>query len=348
MRKATPFHYEWDNDISLTPYGEILIHSITGRLESLKNQKTNYSMFDGLKRPKTQEKAVRKPQGLKAAIPEVVEPVNEVPEQVNGPVTEQPIFEIPAPVVPAVKKNPLVKKIGEKSSDSPSEFFTVAGEVGKFLQRVERKPVHSVVITMDGEQGAGKTTTLFKFMDAFASPSNSCLFISGEEHQDSDLITDKVKEYLSPEAVKNTDIVSEVKDIPELYELISDYEIIFIDSWQKLIRMVGTLRLDEDLRKKFNGKVFVIIFQQTTTGRTKGGSEVVFDGDIITKMVKCASFADNYAYFDKNRYTLVPSETLRYNIATGKVYNPEAKPECEPEKEAQEQKPKTELQFNVI
>ena len=68
--------------------------------------------------------------------------------------------------------------------------------------------------------------------------------------------------------------------------------------------------------------MFVVIFQQTTTGRTKGGAEVVFDGDIIIKMVKEASFNENYAYFDKNRYTLEPLENLRYNIASGKVYNP--------------------------
>ena len=69
--------------------------------------------------------------------------------------------------------------------------------------------------------------------------------------------------------------------------------------------------------------MFVVIFQQTTTGRTKGGAEVVFDGDIIIKMVKCDSFSDNYAYFDKNRYTKVPIETIRYNIANGTVYNPQ-------------------------
>jgi hypothetical protein len=77
-----------------------------------------------------------------------------------------------------------------------------------------------------------------------------------------------------------------------------------------------------------------VIFQQTTTGRTKGGSEVVFDGDIIIKMVKEKSFEDNYAYFDKNRYTKVPIETIRYNIATGTVYNPQ---QIEAQEEEQEQ-----------
>src|SRR5690606_37411091 len=120
------------------------------------------------------------------------------------------------------------------------------------------------------------------------------------------------------------DTVGEVESTEELYSMIALYDIIFIDSWQKLLRMVGDIKLDEDLRKRFHGKVFVIIFQQTTTGRTKGGAEVVFDGDIIIKMVKADSFAENYAFFDKNRYTKVPIETIRYNIASGKCYNQQA------------------------
>lgn len=201
-------------------------------------------------------------------------------------------------------------------------FFKVNGSVGEFLQAVERKPFESVVITMDGQQGAGKTTTLYKFIDAFASAGNSCLFISGEEHPESALAIEKRDKYLSNEALQHTSIVGDVESIEQLYEYVAPFEIIFIDSWQKLQRMVGAIRLDEDLRKKFNGKVFVVIFQQTTTGRTKGGAEVVFDGDIIIKMVKEKSFAENYAYFDKNRYTLIPIENIRYNIASGTTYNP--------------------------
>lgn len=227
-----------------------------------------------------------------------------------------------------LSKNPKVQKIGA-SNNHKSEYFKVSGEEGIFLQAVERKPVHSVVITMDGQQGAGKTTTLYKFMEAFANPGNKCLFISGEEHPSSDLAKGKAKEYLSSKAEQNIDSIGDVESIEELYSLIDPYEIIFIDSWQKLQRMVGNIRLDEDLRKKFHGKVFVIIFQQTTTGRTKGGAEIVFDGDIIIKMIKESKFSDNYAYFDKNRYTKVPIETIRYNIVSGKIYNPE-QPNQEP------------------
>jgi antirestriction protein ArdC/KaiC/GvpD/RAD55 family RecA-like ATPase len=235
----------------------------------------------------------------------------------------------PEQVTETFSSNSKIKKIGERSVEK-SEFYTVNGEVGKFLQAVEKKPFESVVITLDGEQGAGKTTTLYKFMDGFASAGNKSLFLSLEEHTDSDLANQKTQKYISSTAKKYLDATSEVSSKEELYQMVNDYDIIFIDSWQKLQRMIGDIKLDEDLRKKFNGKVFVIIFQQTTTGRTKGGAEVVFDGDIIIKMVKENSFADNYAYFDKNRYTKIAIEDIRYNIASGKTYNPNAPKETKP------------------
>lgn len=270
---------------------------------------------------------------------EVTKPVEKIDE--NGQYglfgKKEKLNGVPATVEPEIKrvvangsKAISIRDIGQ----TESEFFTVNGEVGKFLQAVEKKPFKSVVITMDGEQGAGKTTTLYKFIDAFASAGNPSLFLSFEEHPESSLAIEKRNKFLSEEALNNTAILGEVANVDELYKEIEHFDIIFIDSWQKLLRMVGTICLDEDLRQKFDGKVFVVIFQQTTTGRTKGGSEVVFDGDIIIKMVKEKSFEDNYAYFDKNRYTKVPIETIRYNIATGTVYNPQ---QIEAQEEEQEQ-----------
>ncbi|MFY0481676.1 zincin-like metallopeptidase domain-containing protein [Flavobacterium sp. PLA-1-15] len=251
-------------------------------------------------------------------------------EEISDPVKTEPT--VLAKEEKPISKNPNVQKIGTSSNAAPSEFYTIDGEIAKYFQQVEKKPVHSVVITLDGPQGAGKTTMLYQIMDAFASPGNKCLFISGEEHPTSSLAIEKTIKYLSQAAQANIDAIGEVQNTEELYSLIELYDIIFIDSWQKLLRMVGTIQLDEDLRKRFHGKVFVIIFQQTTTGRTKGGAEVVFDGDIITKLVKMPRFSENYSYFDKNRYTQVPLETIRYNVASGKVYNPEKPEPSEPPK----------------
>jgi hypothetical protein len=299
-------------------------------IEKVKNDpiKSVTIKFNSLKKkPKAVKKAVAKP----VEKPKVVQKPVAVKMPVLMNKIKKPIVKLSSPVLPSVHVPRIdagnIKTVGKIKSINDTgreqnKFFTVNGPVGQFLQQVERKPFESVVITLDGMQGAGKTTTLYKFIEAFASAGNSSLFISGEEHPESSLAIEKRDKYLSNTAKQNTAIVGDVESIEQLYQYVKPYDIIFIDSWQKLQRMVGAIRLDEDLRKKFNGKVFVVIFQQTTTGRTKGGAEVVFDGDIIIKMVKEASFADNYAYFDKNRYTRIPIENIRYNIASGEVYNP--------------------------
>lgn len=326
FQKESKFYefYEYrggSKSLSITEHGAAFVNSVNGRLASLRNQKYNYAMFDGL---------AGKRKGLKGAEQEPVNTILPDPEQPQPATVNEvvaPRLKVAESNKPAAAKalssSPKVRKIGAESARE-SQFYTIDGEVGKFLQRIEKKPTHSVVITMDGEQGAGKTTTLYKFMDAMASAGNKSLFLSLEEHPDSALAIEKRDKYLSAAAQQNIDIAAEVESAQELYELIAPYDVVFTDSWQKLLRMIGQIKLDEDIRKRFNGKVFFFIFQQTTDGRTKGGAEVVFDGDIIIKMVKGARFADNYAYFDKHRYTLVPIENIRYNIATGTVYNPNA------------------------
>ncbi len=219
------------------------------------------------------------------------------------------------------KNNKIVSASQAKTADD-YQYFNVPGPTGKFLQRVERKPKESVAITIDGKQGAGKTTLLYQFLNDFASGGNMCLFATLEQHVDSVLTQDLKDKYLAPKNRSKVDMISDFDDKQEFYSIINHYDIIFIDSWQKLIKQIGKLDFDEDLRKKLDGKVFVVIFQQTTTGRTKGGADIVFDGDIIIKMETGATFAENYAYFDKNRYTIKPIEKLRYNVAGKYVYDP--------------------------
>ena len=190
--------------------------------------------------------------------------------------------ESPRPLISG--KHPKVRSIKHQAEKNP--MFAIGGETGRFLQAVEKKPFGSVVVTLDGPQGAGKTTALYKFQNDFATAGNRCLFASLEEHPSSNLATDKKDAYLTPAAQENIDTVGSFANYAEFCEIVNHYDCIFIDSWQKLVRMIGAIRLDEDVRKKFNGKVFFVIFQQTTVGRTKGGAEIVFDGDIIIKIEK--------------------------------------------------------------
>lgn len=257
----------------------------------------------GTKKP-TSRKSTKKPKGLKGT------------QEPNPSTTEARTIsgESTAPLV--VGKLSKVKNISARSVVK-NPLFNIPGETGKLLQAVELKTKGSVMVTLDGERGAGKTTALYKFINDFAKGDNKCLFASLEEDPDSNLATDKAEKYIEFENRKNVDTVGDFSSYDEFKNIVQNYDAIFIDSWQKLVRMIGKIRLDEDVRKKFDGKVFFIIFQQTTTGSTKGGAEIGFDGDIIIKMVKTPSFENNYAFLDKNRYTRVPIENLKYMIEQG-------------------------------
>ena len=66
--------------------------------------------------------------------------------------------------------------------------------------------------------------------------------------------------------------------------------------------------LDHDLRKKYNGKLFLIIYQLTEDSK-----ELEFDGDIILLIHVSADYRENYIYPKKNRYNAIPATQLRYS-----------------------------------
>jgi len=252
----------------------------------------------------------------------VAEDVKKVNDQVNE--THQKVTQLSTPK----RKDSRIKKLSDKSNE-PIDFYNVAGETGKFLQLVERKSKESVAITLDGPQGAGKTTTMWKMMNDFASGGNEVLFFSLEEHPDSYLVEDKKNQYINDANLDLINMVGDVNDQTDFYSLVKQFDIIFIDSWQKLIEMVGKIKFDKDMRKHFDGKVFVVIFQQTVQGKTKGGADISFDGDIIIKLHKDESgdFSKNYAYYDKHRYTKKDINQLKYMIAAGQfVEGPQQQP----------------------
>lgn len=212
-----------------------------------------------------------------------------------------------------------LRKMDAATEKSP--LWKIPGATGEFLQDVERKRKESVAVVFSTPAGTGKTTTVYKWMNDIA-PVSPTLFLSLEEHPDSNLATDKRDKYLSTAAQANMNTAGSVPDKATLKKWIEAHDVIVIDSWQKLVELIGSTKFDQELRKAYDGKLFIIIFQETVDGKAKGGSDKVFDGDIIIKGEKGASFSQNYLYPEKHRYTKVPLGELRYMIDAHQVINP--------------------------
>lgn len=196
--------------------------------------------------------------------------------------------------------------------------FNFGGGVGTFLGNVERKPVGSVVMTLDAPQGSGKTRMIFQILNEIANSGYSALFASKEEHPQSGLFIGKRDQYISPQNMERIAVVSDElrrgDEFNHLKELAAGFDCILIDSMGKF----PNADLDE-LRNALHGKFIVVIYQRTQDGKMRGGSAAAFDADMVCKVDKGEDFRNNEAYWDKNRYN-DKADQVRYNIYDQKCY----------------------------
>lgn len=222
------------------------------------------------------------------------------------------------PKAPKVDKNRQTALFGltpfsEWKNEAPVSTFKISGDIGKILGNIEIKPVHSIVATLDAPQGAGKTRFLLQVANELCKKYN-VLFISLEEHPQSDVFNKKVKQYLTPATEKRFFAIGELENgFSTVQAHAANFDVVMIDSWGKATKNQN-IDLDTDLRKKFNGKLFFPVYQRTQDGKMRGGSEAQFDGDIILKIQKQLDFKDNFVYADKNRYQNMGAGEIQYNV----------------------------------
>ena len=193
------------------------------------------------------------------------------------------------------------------------EIFNIENpDLSTFLGEIERKNIGSNVITLTGGAGSGKTRFAFQFMNALAQ-NYKVGHASLEEHPESKLYFDKVMQYLDSQAQNNISVL-ENETLDGLENLINENEVIVIDSFAKLREMDSKFLVDKDLRKKYNGKLFLVIFQQTSDGKMRGGSTSEFDGDIILFTKTFDDPKENFVYPSKNRYNALPLSELKYSV----------------------------------
>jgi len=247
-------------------------------------------------------------------LPEPEIPTETLPEGF----TEKPSTQRPAP-----ESNLVMGLRDAKKEAKNATYFKLSGPMAEFLGRIEKKPKHSVVITLDAPPGSGKTRSVFQALDMFANAGLYSLFASLEEHPQSSLFTSKADQYIKP---NNEQLVDTIGDLPETYDeflkLMNQYDVIAVDSWNKVYEKYRGIDFDNDLRKAMDGKIIIAIFQRTQDGKMRGGSNAAFDGDIIVQVVAKPSFKDSYLQARKNRYQSIPLDEIGYNFYHKAVINP--------------------------
>ena len=210
------------------------------------------------------------------------------------------------------RNNSLANRMATLQNRTFETFIIAEPQMQAFLGDVERKNTGSTAITITGGAGSGKTRFAFQFINALAQ-NYKVGHASLEEQPDSKLYFDKVQQYLDQTAQANVE-APEIENMQDLQALIERNDVIVIDSFTKIREWDRNFLLDRDLRKKYNGKLFLIIFQQTVAGNMRGGTTSEFDGDIILYTQVFPDYRENYIYPSKNRYNSTPSEQLRYSV----------------------------------
>ena len=224
-------------------------------------------------------------------------------------------FGLNAPEAPATSLPAPRQTLAQQLATRPEvrESFLVADEqMSLFLGALEKKTKDSLVITLTGKQGSGKTRFAFQFMNALAQRYRVG-HASIEEHPESVLYEEKAYQYLNDTALEHI-TAQDVRSLAELDTMIRTNEVIVIDSFQKMRELAPHFEIDKDLRKKYDGKLFLVIFQQTADGKMRGGSKSQFDGDIILFTETFSDYRENYVYPDKNRYNKRSATELQYSI----------------------------------
>lgn len=186
------------------------------------------------------------------------------------------------------------------------DTFRLKGDLGRFLGDLER---YKLAITLEGDQGAGKTQFAFQLANGFADLGMSIGYYALEIGSKSNIVIKNREKLLTPHS-RELFSVSEETSLKDVREKAKVFDVIIIDSWTKLD--VDSAEFDK-LRNDYPNTIFIVLFQRTTSGKIRGGTKPLYDAGINIMVHKVDNnFINNYAECTKNRY----GETgLQYNVS---------------------------------
>lgn len=180
------------------------------------------------------------------------------------------------------------------------------GDLGKFLGEYDR---HCYTIALKGDKGAGKSRLMFQLVNAYAGAKLRCAILSLEMSPESSVIQNYATSYIEPKNKAQIAITGESQDYESLSKICSMYDVVAIDSWNKVR---GAVQTDFDrLQKEHPETIIISIFQSTTGKVTRGGNMVEYDAGTVIQVHK-----GGHAECEKNRYA---STDLVFNVFDKKL-----------------------------
>ncbi len=212
------------------------------------------------------------------------------------------------------KSSGLFESMDSISQQVNPNSFRLQDGFGEFLGDLER---FELAITIEGDQGSGKTRFTYQLANAFALLGHRIAIFSLEIGRNSDLIRRMKADYLLPQNQSQVFIADTLPEgMDSIRKAAKEFDVVIIDSWNK----VGVSSLDFDsLRKQFPNTIFIVIFQRTTQKTIRGGTAPLYDAGINIEVVKADdTFKNNYAMTTKNRYGVTG---IQFGIHSQKVLN---------------------------
>jgi antirestriction protein ArdC len=196
--------------------------------------------------------------------------------------------------------------------------FRLDGDLGELLGDLG---IHECSITLEGDQGAGKSQLAWQLANGFAAKGKRVGIFCPEMKASSPVITRYRDTYIAPENLPNVGINDSDDMTSEMIgSLANHYDVAIVDSFTNL---KGYTQFQfTELFKSHPDKIIIGLFQRTTSGEIRGGNKPVFDAYMNIECAKVDdSFVNNYAVCTKNRFGATGP---RYNISKRKIITPAA------------------------
>jgi len=201
-----------------------------------------------------------------------------------------------------------INHIDQHTKDS----FRLKGALGIFLGDLEK---YKLAMSIEGDQGAGKTQLAFQLADGFADIGYDVGMFQLEIGANSNIIKRNRDKYIKPVNRERVQIAGEAPNgIETIRKYAEKFGVIIIDSWTKLD--VDSLEFDR-LRNDFPDTIWIVLFQRTSANKIRGGTKPLYDAGINIEVTKVDdTFVNNYAVASKNRYG---QTGIKYNISSKKI-----------------------------